>query len=96
MLNFTLEQDVAFNSMPTEYSELVSLFIDLRGRGVSLSSTDLEIVQNWKKNNFSIEFIAKIMFEMSLECQNKKKHFPNTLEPIARQLNKVLLKMREA
>ncbi|MES2616142.1 MAG: hypothetical protein V4591_12105 [Bdellovibrionota bacterium] len=81
--------------MPTEYSELVNLFIDLRGRGVSLSTIDLDILQSWEKNNLGIEFIAKIMFEISVECKTKNKNFPNTLEPISRKLNKILLKMRE-
>ena len=82
--------------MPTEYSDLVNLFIDLRGRGVSLSSLDLDILQSWEKNHLGVEFIAQVMIEMSQECEKKKKNFPNTLEPISRQLNQILLKMREA
>lgn len=82
--------------MPTEYSELIHLFIDLRGRGISLSTIDLDILQSWQKNNLAIQLIAKIMLEISVECKAKNKHFPNTLEPISRKLDKVLLKMREA
>ena len=81
--------------MPTEYSELLNLFIDLRGKGVSLSTIDLDILQSWQKNNLGVDFIAKIMLEINLECKTKQKHFPNTLEPISRKLNKILLKMRE-
>jgi len=82
--------------MPTEYSELVHLFIDLRGRGISLSTIDLDILQSWEKNNLGVTLIAKIMFEINSECKTKNKNFPNTLEPISRKLNKVLLKMRES
>ncbi len=82
--------------MPTEYSELVHLFIDLRGRGISLSSVDLDILKSWENNGLSPTLIARVMFEIESECKLKSKHFPNTLIPISRKLNKVLLKMREA
>lgn len=81
--------------MPTEYSDLINLFIDLRGCGISLSSIDLDILQSWKNNNLCIDLIAKVMCEMSIECKSKNKNFPSTLEPISRKLNKILLKMRE-
>jgi hypothetical protein len=82
--------------MPTEYSELMSLFLDLRGKGLSLSSIDFDILQSWQKNNISPELIAKIMFEIKEECINKNKNYPNNFEPISRKLNKILLKMRES
>lgn len=82
--------------MPSEYSDLVNLFIDLRGHGVSLSTIDLDILQHWQQNNLAVDLIATIMLELKSECQLKNKHFPNTLAPIARKLNKVLLKMRES
>ena len=82
-------------TMPTEYSDLINLFVDLRGRGLSLSSVDLDILQNWHMNNLLPEFIAKVMFEVSEECKEKNKNFPNTLEPISRKINKIILKSRE-
>ncbi len=84
------------NAAPNDYSDIVNLFIDLRGRGLSLSSLDFDILQSWKVNNLSTELIAKIMIEMQSECKIKNKNFPNTLQPISRQLNKVLVKMRES
>ncbi len=82
--------------MPTEYSELLNLFIDLRGHGMSLSTMDLDILQSWETSNLEIDFIAKVMFEVSLDCKAKKTKFPSTLEPISRRLNRILLKMRES
>lgn len=82
--------------MPTEYSELVNLFLDLRGRGMSLSTLDLDILQTWENHGLEIEFIAKVMIEISEECKNKKQIFPTTLQPISRKLNQVLQKMRES
>ncbi len=81
--------------MPTEYSDLINLFVDLRARGMSLSTIDLDILNSWKNNQLGPEFIAKVMLELSIECKEKKTNFPSTLEPISRKLNKVLLKMRE-
>lgn len=82
-------------NMPTEYSDLVNLFVDLRGRGVSLSTIDLDILQSWQKNDLSAHFIAKVMIEIADDCKIKKKHFPNSLEAISKKINKILLKMRE-
>jgi hypothetical protein len=82
--------------MPSEYSELVSLFLDLRGRGISLSPSDLEIIQKWEKQKIHPDLIATVMTDFATQCQQKKANFPNHLEPISRQLNKILLKMRDA
>ena len=82
--------------MPTPYSDLVHLFVDLRGQGLSLSAMDFDILLGWEKNNLSVDLIAKIMVETSEECKEKNTHFPNSLAPISRKLNQVLLKMRES
>lgn len=82
--------------MPTQFCELIHLFIDLRGRGLSLSTFDLDILNAWEKDGLNVEFIAKTMYEIAYECKEKNQNFPNTLLPISRKLNKILLKMREA
>jgi hypothetical protein len=84
-----------FFSLPTEYSDLIHLFFHLRVSGMSLSSVDLEILSFWEKEGIKPEFIAKVMFEMKDECQEKGKIFPVTLVPISRKVNRILLKMRE-
>ncbi len=81
--------------MPTDYKDIINLFIELRARGISLSAFDLEILERWSLSNINPILISKVMIELQEECLAKKKNFPNTLEPISRQVNKVLIKMRE-
>lgn len=81
--------------MNSLYKDIVNLFIELRARGISLSSMDYEILQRWSDSSIEPDLITKVMMETKLVCDEKKKNFPNTLEPISRQVGKVLLKMRE-
>lgn len=83
------------SALPTEYSDLMHLFFNLRASGMSLSSADLEILNFWEKEGIKPEFIAKVMLEMEEECRNKGKIYPRTFVPISRKVNLVLSKMRE-
>ncbi|WGL60915.1 hypothetical protein QEJ31_04800 [Pigmentibacter sp. JX0631] len=79
-----------------DYSILASLFIDLRGKGVSLSTADLEILHSWEKANLKPEFIMQVMFEYASECRSRAKDFPNNLAPISRRLHSILAKSAES
>ncbi|BBH54213.1 hypothetical protein [Fluviispira sanaruensis] len=82
-------------SFPTEYSMLVHLFLDLRGRGLSLSSADLDILKSWEDAGLKPEFIAQVMFEYAEECKHKARPFPSTLVPLSRRVHTVLIKSTE-
>lgn len=79
----------------SEYSMLAHLFLDLRGRGMSLSSVDLDILKAWENSGIKAEFIAQIMLEYSEECKQKSKHFPATLLPLSRKVRSILIKTSE-
>jgi hypothetical protein len=81
--------------MAAFYKDIVTLFIELRSKGISLSAMDYEVLQRWSDNHIDPDLIVKVMMETKLVCDEKNKKFPNTLEPISRQVGKVLLKMRE-
>ncbi|KAB8028600.1 hypothetical protein [Fluviispira multicolorata] len=74
---------------------LVHLFLDLRGRGMSLSSADLDILKSWEDMGLKPEFIAQIMFEYAEECKQKAKVFPATLLPLSRKVRAILIKSTE-
>lgn len=78
-----------------EYSMLIHLFIELRGRGMSLSSADLDIFKAWEDSGIKPEFIAQIMVEYADECKQKSKHFPNSLLPLTRKVRSILIKAHE-
>ncbi len=79
-----------------DYSLIASLFIDLRGKGVSLSSADLETISAWEKDGLKPEFIMQVMLEYADECNKKAKNFPGSLAPISRRLHSILIKSSEA
>ena len=77
------------------YSYLVQLFLELRGRGLSLSSADLEIVQLWKKEGINPDFAADVMQEMAREYAQLGRVFPATIAPVARRVKQSLKQRHE-
>lgn len=77
------------------YPMLVHLFLELRGRGMSLSSVDLDILKAWEDLDIKAEFIAQIMLEYAEECKQKSKNFPSTLLPISRKVRSIIIKTSE-
>jgi hypothetical protein len=84
-----------FSSPNDDYSILVHLFLDLRGKGMSLSSVDLDILKAWEKAGIKAEFIAQIMLEYAEECKQKSKNFPVTLLPLSKKVRSILIKTGE-
>lgn len=78
-----------------KYDFVTKVFIELRNKGVSLSSIDLEILNQWEARSLDPKFICQIMTEMYLENKKKYKPFPSSLGPIAHRIDKVLNKMKE-
>jgi hypothetical protein len=77
------------------YPMLVHLFLELRGKGMSLSSVDLDLLKAWEDADIKAEFIAQIMLEHAEECKKKSKNFPSTLLPISRKVRSILIKTSE-
>ncbi len=77
------------------YPMLVHLFLELRGRGMSLSSVDLDILKAWEDIDIKAEFIAQIMLEYAEDCKQKSKNFPSTLLPISRKVRSIIIKTSE-
>lgn len=77
------------------YPMLAHLFLDLRGRGLSLSSVDLDILKTWEELGINPDFIAQVMLEYAEECKKKSKVFPSTLLPLSRRVRAILIKSSE-
>ena len=77
------------------YSGLVHLFLELRGRGLSLSSLDLEIVRQWQISAIPIDVVTSVMLEMQEECVKRKQPFPATLIPIGKRLQRAMQRLHE-
>jgi hypothetical protein len=68
------------------YEALPHLFLELRGRGISLSAVDAEILCSWEQLQIPVPIIIDIALAMADECQAKLKPFPATLVPIDRRV----------
>lgn len=102
------EQDVVWGKIPDmentrtltaqaawDYSALVHLFIELRGRGMSLSAADLEVVQSWKRLAIPPDIIAEVFHDAAHECTRRGTVFPSNLAPLARRVQQVLKQQHE-
>jgi hypothetical protein len=87
--------DESLGNEEFEYPMLAHLFLDLRGKGMSLSSVDLDILNAWENSGLKAEFIAKVMLEYFDECKQKSKVFPASLLPISRKVRSILIKTSE-
>ena len=72
------------------YQELLQLFIRLRGRGVSVSSHDMEICLHWWDHGVPATVVAEVMTDLHQECLQEGRPFPAGLSPIARRVARIL------
>ena len=87
--------DSSLGTPDSGYPMLVHLFLDLRGKGMSLSSVDLDILKAWEDSGIKADFIAQVMLEFADECKQKSKNFPTTLLPLSRKVRSILIKTSE-
>ena len=78
------------------FKDLVQLFIELRGQGMSLSSVDLRIIDNWSSKQHEPQFLAETMLEVAAELQENQKSFPANLTMIDRRVTKILKRRAES
>jgi hypothetical protein len=76
--------------MDGPYDTLSHFFLELRGRGLSLSAMDAEVIFKWKQTEVPVEVIMDISWAMADECQTQNRPFPSNLVPIDRRVQKYL------
>ncbi len=77
------------------YATLSHFFLELRGRGLSLSALDGETLFRWKNAQVPVEVIMDIAWKIADDCMTQKRAFPASLAPIDRQVQKFLKKRIE-
>ncbi|APJ04642.1 hypothetical protein [Silvanigrella aquatica] len=83
------------SSSSFEYSLVVELFLELRGKGISLSAVDLDILNAWEESGIKPDFIVQTMLEYAEDCKIKSKTFPTTLLPLSKKVRSILIKTSE-
>jgi hypothetical protein len=77
------------------YSTLAHFFVELRGRGLSLSAMDTETLFKWKSTQVPVEIIMDIAWSLADECLAQNRPFPASLAPINQRLQRYLKKQKE-
>ena len=78
-----------------QYGYLPHLFLELRGRGMSLSAADLETILDWQQRKIPPDFIADVMLQMAEDCEMQGLYFPATMSSISRRVQQVLRSLSE-
>jgi len=76
--------------MNEPYDTLPHFFLELRGRGLSLSAMDAEILFQWKLSLVPVEVIMDIAWSIADECQTQSRPFPANLATLDRRVKKYL------
>lgn len=84
-------QEVDFS----DYNHILTVFIELRGRGVTVSAQDLEVLQSWATDRLNPQSIADCLVAMSQDCQEKGTRFATTLKALDRHVRRAIRQREE-
>jgi hypothetical protein len=73
-----------------DYSHVAHAFIELRGRGLSLSSADLTHLRSWRDLGIPPLALLEFLFSLADECESAGKGFPLTLKAVDVRLKRAL------
>ena len=86
-------QEQANQQQLNEYAALSRLFLNLRGKGVSLSGEDLARLCHWRKALIPARVVEEVMTDLDDELSAAGKAFPTTLLVVERRLKKRLAEL---
>ncbi|MEN9528744.1 MAG: hypothetical protein RI932_617 [Pseudomonadota bacterium] len=79
----------------SQYNTVLTVFIELRGRGVAVSAQDLEVLKGWANERFDPEFLCQSIVAIYRDCEEKGTHFPNSLKALDRPLRRAIREANE-
>lgn len=78
-------------SSPGEgYDGLCHLFLELRARGMALSSLDLDVLSGWQAVGVPVDLITDVMLDVAEDCAARRRPYPSNLQSIDRRVRSVL------
>ena len=75
---------------PADYAPILEMFLQLRGRGSSLSGSDLQFLSKWRAASVPIELLERVLKGLDAECTSASKPFPSGLATVDRRVTKLL------
>lgn len=79
----------------SEYHRVLNAFIELRGRGITASAQDLEVLQAWASDRLNPQDIVDCLIVISQNCQEKGSKFPATLKALDRHIRAAIRNSKE-
>jgi RNase adaptor protein for sRNA GlmZ degradation len=73
-----------------EYQIVLIAFTELRGRGVVVSSQDLEVLKSWAEDQLPPKLIIKVFESIALENQENNKSFSTSLKALDRTVRRAV------
>jgi GNAT superfamily N-acetyltransferase len=78
----------------SDWASVTNRFLEYRGHGATLSSKDLQVLEEWHRLGITPKALATAMDELRERCYQRGTQFPTTLRALERRLK--LLKTAEA
>lgn len=65
-----------------DFSQVLTAFIELRGRGVAVSRQDLEILNAWSAEGFMPSAVIECLVAIHQDCEEKGMKFASSLKAL--------------
>jgi len=79
----------------SQYNTVLNVFIELRGRGVVVSTQDLEVLKGWATERLATETLCQSILAIYRDCQEKGTRFPTSLKALDRPLRRAVREANE-
>lgn len=74
----------------SDYQIVLSAFLELRGRGVTVSHQDLEVLKSWAEEGLPPGLILQALEAIARETRENAKPFSNSLRALDRSVRRAI------
>ena len=79
----------------SRYNAVLNVFIELRGRGVAVSTQDLEVLKGWANERLDPEVLSQTIITIYRDCEEKGTRFATSLKALDRPLRRAVREANE-
>jgi hypothetical protein len=79
----------------SQYNTVLNVFIELRGRGVTVSTQDLEVLKGWANERIDPEALCQGIVAIYRDCEEKGTRFATSLKALDRPLRRAIREANE-
>lgn len=77
------------------YNAVLNAFIELRGRGIVVSTQDLEVLRGWARDHLDPEALCQSIAAIYQDCEEKRRRFPTSLRALDLPLRRAIREANE-